>query len=765
MKRKFKNAIRNSFSFPEAAHKDGFFRQVEGDSVREKRRRYMSMMLGLAAGAAAMALCIGVWENMKNSPVPNEFDNSGRDIIIVTTIPDESETVTASTEQYGTETTIGTDFSSVITQTTTSAVSDKGEISAEVTESTASAVTQGASAVTVTKPIITTTSAAYVSTSPVTTITTTTSTEENDERSIYMKKLTAFTSAITILAASGSLNAYAEYQPPEITADVQAVIDYIDSTNPDFDFNIDGVFDARDIYSFFKYTKSQMSDDITAKCAQNGDINKDGIIDFDDYLSLEKYAAEIGDAADTELDFNCDGNYFTFDLFTLYDYIYITTLYTEDETGKILANGDVNSDGEVNITDMDYLRKYYVLKGSVKPYELKESHYEIEGIPGINSEQSMVYALKLDITTYDMGYRIITDKVKTGQMSLDFNHDEKTNIFDAYDYYRYCSEKKYYVSYEEYSENDNTGISQELWNSCEYFDSIRPDGTGAEGAEVRSADYSVIKYFLYNTEITEDMLSVDMYEKHNGDYSLAFVNELKLMASNEGIAVSDENVINDELFWQYYDACEAEFNNGTRPLPDVDLNGVIDYDDYFVSNIFFGDRLENVSCEDSILPADIWNNLNENCDFSGNGISGDVYDTSIIQIYVLKYAEEEPEDFDEAYQEYIKEFAVAKGSAVSASIYSDNFMYSTQCEMLSDREQTEADTEPLLYGDADLDGEVNMADVVKVTMYASNPEKNPLTEEALNNCDVYQRGDGVGISDALSIQKKIAQVIDTLPEV
>ncbi len=764
MRRKFKNAIRDSFSFPETANKDDFFRQVEGNSVREKKhRRYMPMMLGFAAGAAAMALCIGVWENMKNSPIPSEYNYSVGDSIIVTSIPDESETVT--TEQYGTETTIATDFSSVITQTTTSAVTDKGEISAEVTESTSSVLTQGTSAVTVTKPIVTTTSVAYVSTAPVTTITTTTSTDENDERSIYMKKLTAFTSAITILAASGSLNAYAEYQPPEITADVQAVIDYIDSTNPDLDFNIDGVFDARDIYSFYKYTTSQKSDEITAKCAQNGDINKDGIIDFDDYLSLEKYATEIGDVANTELDFNCDGNYFTFDLFTLYDYIYITTLYTEDETGKILANGDVNGDGEVTITDVDYLREYYVLKGSVKPDELMESHYEIEGIPGINSEQSMVYALKRDITAYDMGYRIITDKVKNGQMSLDFNHDEKTNIIDAYDYYRYFSEKKYYASYEEYYANDNTGISQELWNSCEYFDSIRPDGTGSEGAEVRSADYAVIKYFLYNNEITEDILSVDMYEKHNSDHALAFVNELNLMASNEGIAVSDENVINDELFWQYYDACEAEFNNGTRPLPDADLNGVIDYDDYFVSNIFFGDRLENVSCEDSILPADIWNNLNENCDFSGNGISGDVYDTSIIQIYVLKHAEEEPEDFDEAYQEYIKEFAEAKDSAISASVYSDNLMYSTQCKMLSDREQTQSDTDPSLYGDADLDGKVTMADVVKVTLYASNPEKNPLTEEALNNCDVYQRGDGVGISDALSIQKKIAQVIDTLPEV
>ncbi len=81
---------------------------------------------------------------------------------------------------------------------------------------------------------------------------------------------------------------------------------------------------------------------------------------------------------------------------------------------------------------------------------------------------------------------------------------------------------------------------------------------------------------------------------------------------------------------------------------------------------------------------------------------------------------------------------------------------------------TEPDTTPsigeVVYGDADLDGDVKMADVVRVMCYASNKEAFPLSEQALANCDVYQRGDGVDVSDALSIQKKIAQVIGSLPE-
>ena len=49
-------------------------------------------------------------------------------------------------------------------------------------------------------------------------------------------------------------------------------------------------------------------------------------------------------------------------------------------------------------------------------------------------------------------------------------------------------------------------------------------------------------------------------------------------------------------------------------------------------------------------------------------------------------------------------------------------------------------------------------------MYTANKEGNPLNGEALDNADVYNRGDGVFISDALAVQKKLAQIIDTLPE-
>ncbi|MBQ8959935.1 MAG: carbohydrate-binding domain-containing protein [Ruminococcus sp.] len=56
------------------------------------------------------------------------------------------------------------------------------------------------------------------------------------------------------------------------------------------------------------------------------------------------------------------------------------------------------------------------------------------------------------------------------------------------------------------------------------------------------------------------------------------------------------------------------------------------------------------------------------------------------------------------------------------------------------------------YGDANLDNNVNLNDAVAILQYAALPAKYSLTDEALNNADVYKRGDGVSGMDALAIQ-------------
>lgn len=69
----------------------------------------------------------------------------------------------------------------------------------------------------------------------------------------------------------------------------------------------------------------------------------------------------------------------------------------------------------------------------------------------------------------------------------------------------------------------------------------------------------------------------------------------------------------------------------------------------------------------------------------------------------------------------------------------------------------------VVYGDANLDGEVTINDVVAIMIHCSTPG-GTLSAAARNNADVYQRGDDVSNMDALAVQKKIAQLIPSLPE-
>ena len=71
---------------------------------------------------------------------------------------------------------------------------------------------------------------------------------------------------------------------------------------------------------------------------------------------------------------------------------------------------------------------------------------------------------------------------------------------------------------------------------------------------------------------------------------------------------------------------------------------------------------------------------------------------------------------------------------------------------------------PVIYGDANCDGETNMADAVLIMQCIGNPDKYQLNSEGENNADVYNRGDGVTNKDALSIQKYKLGIIDSLPE-
>jgi len=66
------------------------------------------------------------------------------------------------------------------------------------------------------------------------------------------------------------------------------------------------------------------------------------------------------------------------------------------------------------------------------------------------------------------------------------------------------------------------------------------------------------------------------------------------------------------------------------------------------------------------------------------------------------------------------------------------------------------DTSATLMGDANCDGDVNIADAVLVQQFIVNPDKYTLSEQGKLNADVFNTGDGVTMADTLEIQLMIA---------
>lgn len=83
----------------------------------------------------------------------------------------------------------------------------------------------------------------------------------------------------------------------------------------------------------------------------------------------------------------------------------------------------------------------------------------------------------------------------------------------------------------------------------------------------------------------------------------------------------------------------------------------------------------------------------------------------------------------------------------------DKVAKDVDCELVAyDGVKIGSGEDKINYGDVNEDGKVSLADAVLIMQALSNPDEYKLSEQAQNNADVVERGDGLTPKDALAIQ-------------
>ncbi|MDE7225639.1 MAG: dockerin type I repeat-containing protein, partial [Ruminococcus sp.] len=74
-----------------------------------------------------------------------------------------------------------------------------------------------------------------------------------------------------------------------------------------------------------------------------------------------------------------------------------------------------------------------------------------------------------------------------------------------------------------------------------------------------------------------------------------------------------------------------------------------------------------------------------------------------------------------------------------------------------------SESDVTLWGDANCDGAVTVADATLILQVLGNGDKYVLSEQGRINADVYDTGDGLSAKDALTVQRYDAKQIEKLP--
>ena len=199
-----------------------------------------------------------------------------------------------------------------------------------------------------------------------------------------------------------------------------------------------------------------------------------------------------------------------------------------------------------------------------------------------------------------------------------------------------------------------------------------------------------------------------------------------------------------------------EIDAGRLPVPDVDMNGVFDENDYYAAEITRYSQTHTDLGID-IIPLNVMKNYVMNFDLDGSGVSGDAVDTQIILYYAERKTDIHHSDLENKI-DVILGYApdpdpfMTTTSTMPAFIYGTfGYGYSTTTTTTKPIETPETKRS----GDANNNGVVKMNDAVLIMQNVANPDEYKMTDAGEYNADVHNTGDGITNMDALSVQKML----------
>ena len=565
---------------------------------------------------------------------------------------------------------------------------------------------------------------------------------------ISIKKYLATLSAAAISAGAVNMPANAEnmYTPKEIDSLADAVL-FIED-NPDLmDFDGNGKLDGFDAYALCTYLNEPESlpEGCAERCKANADFNKDGVIDTLD-TDLFREICYMRYISDSFITFSNNMKYLLPADTDYHEHVYRTVSPDAPaEMREALLN--------------EFVDESYT-------YGSDENRNAFMDYCFLNNRRS-AFSSEYTFDKYnDAYYKRFVQEIDRVGYSFDVNEDGTTDLKDLYDIFIYdvasadddsqITKNYYFGQFNNVEERINGMIcihddyehplrsrlpmpeefKDKLWAKCEpmykYVNSFIEYNKDECNLSNLTVFEMIGRYILEKTEFDRINTSNIYYVDYHGNLMLcehsvseAFLGAIHNILNHEfnktdiepvsdprnenpkyHTLIADYQYMHDNDYLRAVNAkAKEEFESGlTRGLYDINKDGKVNYLDTYTFELFISDLANGRTAEESILPADQWNFIDQKVDLDKDDISGTFIDFMIFQ-FTVGFAHSEPSyKLDIYYLQLIEQKGLIDISDIKPYI-----------EKLCKEKEA---------GDVDLDGNITAVDASKVLNYYAKSSVN-----------------------------------------